>query len=286
MGHGGKQVAARSVHVGLNRVSAAHYGSEQPLRGAVADAEAMRAIAGANGFTATLLLNEAATVLAVSQAIAAAAAQLRVGDTFFLSYAGHGSQLFDGAGDEPDSLDETLCLFDRMLLDDELHGLLLGFDAGVRVLVITDSCHSASATRLMVDPAAEEFPNGIIGPAYPALDEVRFRHIEEEVAREIYGASAPRYDEARLLAGASRQADLRCAKVHLAACQDNQLAADASDHGYFTKQLLHHWDQGAFAGSYDDLFRALDRAMPRRQRPNLETGGDAALFVSQRPFSI
>ncbi len=279
-------MAALSVHVGLNRVSPAHYGSEQPLRGAVADAQAMQAIADANGFTSTLLLNEAGTVLAVSQAIRTAAARLRSGDSFFLSYAGHGSQLFDGTGEEPDSLDETLCLFDRMLLDDELHGLLLGFDARVRVLVITDSCHSASATRPIIDPEADDFPDGIIGPAYPALDEVRFRHIEEEVAREIYGASASRYDEARVLAGAYRQADLRCAKVHLAACQDNQLAADASDHGYFTKQLLHHWDQGAFAGSYDDLFRALDRAMPRRQRPNLETGGDAALFVSQRPFSI
>lgn len=278
-------MTALSVHVGLNRVSAAHYGSEQPLPGAIADAQAMQAIAHANGFTATLLLDEAATVLAVSRAIAAAAARLGPGDIFFLSYAGHGSQLFDGTGDEPDSLDETLCLFDRMLLDDELHGLLLGFDAGVRVLVITDSCHSATATRLVIDAGADEFPNGIIGPAYPALDEIRFRQIEEATAREIYGASASRYDEARVLAGAFRQTDLRCAKVHLAACQDNQLAADAGDHGYFTKQLLHHWDQGAFAGSYDDLFRALDRAMPRRQRPNLETGGDAALFVSQRPFS-
>lgn len=278
-------MAALSVHVGLNRVSAAHYGSEQPLRGAIADAQAMQAIASANGFTATLLLDEAATVLAVSQAIAAAAARLGPGDTFFFSYAGHGSQLFDGTGDEPDSLNETLCLFDRMLLDDELHGLLLGFDAGVRALVITDSCHSASATRFLIDPGAEEFPNGIIGPAYPALDDVRFRQIEEATAREIYGVSASRYDEASLLAGAYRQTDLRCAKVHLAACQDDQLAADAGDHGYFTKQLLHHWDQGAFAGSYADLFRALDRAMPRRQRPNLETGGDAALFVSQRPFS-
>lgn len=278
-------MAALSVHVGLNRVSAAHYGSEQPLRGAVADAQAMQAIADANGFTSTLLLNEAGTVLAVSQAIRTAAARLRSGDSFFLSYAGHGSQLFDGTGEEPDSLDETLCLFDRMLLDDELRGLLLGFDAGVRVLVITDSCHSATATRLVIDAGADEFPNGIIGPAYPALDEIRFRQIEEAAAREIYGASASRYDEARVLAGAARQTDLRCAKVHLAACQDNQLAADAGDHGYFTKQLLHHWDQGAFAGSYDDLFRALDRAMPRRQRPNLETGGDAALFVSQRPFS-
>lgn len=278
-------MTALSVHVGLNRVSAAHYGSEQPLPGAIADAQAMQAIAHASGFSATLLLDEAATVLAVSQAIAAAAARLGPGDIFFLSYAGHGSQLFDGTDDEPDSLDETLCLFDRMLLDDELHGLLLGFDAGVRVLVITDSCHSATATRLVIDAGADEFPNGIIGPAYPALDEIRFRQIEEATAREIYGASASRYDEARVLAGASRQLDLRCAKVHLAACQDNQLAADAGDHGYFTKQLLHHWDQGAFAGSYDDLFRALDRAMPRRQRPNLETGGDAALFVSQRPFS-
>ncbi|WP_197421808.1 caspase family protein, partial [Sphingomonas sp. CCH9-H8] len=204
-------MAALSVHIGLNRVSPAHYGSEQRLRGAVPDARAMKAIADAQGFASTLLLDDAATVLAVSRAVSQAAARLGAGDTFFLSYAGHGSQLFDGGGDEPDSVDETLCLFDRMLLDDEVHGLLARFEAGVRVLVITDSCHSATATRLMTKPDKDEFAKGGVGPTYPEADDLRFRNIEEHVARDIYAANAARYDEARLLALPQRSASWRCA---------------------------------------------------------------------------
>jgi hypothetical protein len=280
-------VTAISFHVGLNRVSAAHYGSERPLKGAVADAEAMQAIAEARGFSSTLVLNEAATVSTVADAIRQAAARLGPGDTFFFSYAGHGAQLFDSSGGEPDSLDETTCLYDRMLLDDEIHGLFLGFLEGVRLLFITDSCHSASASReAMALPALEfDIPPEEVIP-YPPENELSFRALTVEQSRPVYAQNADRYREAKALSSAYRNIELKCSLQHFAACQDNQLAADGVGNGYFTQQILHHWHDGGFEGTYEDFFRVIERAMPVRQRPNRKLSGEpVAAFVSGRPFS-
>lgn len=46
-----------------------------------------------------------------------AATRLTAGDTFVVTYAGHGSQVRDtaGEGSESEGLDETWCAFDRMI---------------------------------------------------------------------------------------------------------------------------------------------------------------------------
>ena len=76
-------------------------------------------------------------------AIRSAAKSLRAGDLFFLTFSGHGGQVPDVTGDEADKQDETWCLYDGQLIDDELYFELSRFAAGVRILVLSDSCHSA-----------------------------------------------------------------------------------------------------------------------------------------------
>jgi metacaspase-1 len=49
-----------------------------------------------------------------------------------------------------DKKDETWCLYDGELIDDELYNELGGFAAGVRVLVLSDGCHSGSVVRARV----------------------------------------------------------------------------------------------------------------------------------------
>jgi hypothetical protein len=234
-----------------------------------------------------ILRNEGATVLAVSHAVSEAATRLNAGDTFFLSFAGHGSQLFDSSNDEPDSLDETWCLYDRMILDDELNGLYFGFAPGVRVLLISDSCHSGTIDRVLEIERETEFddPRGIAIP-YPPAQELVFRALSEQEARTAFRNDPDRYAEAAALASRYAQASLKCSLQLFAACQDNQLAADGAGHGYFTQQLLYHWQGGAFQGSYDELFQAIERAMPKRQKPNRDFLGEpVAAFISGRPFS-
>lgn len=76
-----------------------------------------------------------------------AAADLAADDLLLLTYSGHGASLPDRGGDELDQRDEAWCLHDGLLLDDEIHHRLCTFAAGVRVLVVSDSCFSGSVTR-------------------------------------------------------------------------------------------------------------------------------------------
>ena len=102
----------------------------------------------------TLLLTKKATRDAVLRTMRAAAKSLAAGDLFFLSYSGHGGQVPDVSGDEDDKQDETWCLYDGQLIDDELYFELGRFAEGVRILVLSDSCHSGTVTRDAAMPVA------------------------------------------------------------------------------------------------------------------------------------
>jgi len=76
-------------------------------------------------------------------------------DVAVFYFAGHGSQVKDDNGDEPDELDETILLHDSRttaapadLSDDELNELLRELTGRTRnAAVVLDSCNSGSATR-------------------------------------------------------------------------------------------------------------------------------------------
>ena len=64
-----------------------------------------------------------------------------------MTYSGHGGQVPDGDDEEADSSDETWVAFDRQIVDDELYELWGKFKPGVRIVVLSDSCHSGSVNR-------------------------------------------------------------------------------------------------------------------------------------------
>lgn len=135
-----------SLHIGLNTVNNSAYGfNVPPLAGCINDANDMRNLAVGQGFQPKQLLDSAATASAVTDSIRQAAQILRAGDIFLLTYSGHGSQVPDPV--EPDGLSETWVLHDRQLIDNELYELWGAFAAGVRVVVISDSCHSGTVSR-------------------------------------------------------------------------------------------------------------------------------------------
>ena len=103
----------------------------------------------------TVLLTRKATRAAMLAALRAAAKTLASGDFFFLTYSGHGGQVPDVNGDEDDKKDETWCLYDGQLIDDELYFELGQFKAGVRILVLSDSCHSGTVTRAAIMPPTD-----------------------------------------------------------------------------------------------------------------------------------
>lgn len=145
-----RQPVGRSIHVGVDRLDTAHYGGEFALASCVNDARKMREIAESLGYNAVILENEQATVANFTGFMRGAISDLFAGDSLLVTFSGHGSQLPNSSDDEEaDLLDETLCFYDRMLLDDEFYALLAQFREGVRVHAVFDSCHSGTVAKLL-----------------------------------------------------------------------------------------------------------------------------------------
>ena len=300
---GSRKPKAMSLHIGLNLVSPAAYsGWDGPLQACEFDARDMATLARSKGMQPTVLMTRRATRKATLAALRKAAKTLKAGDLFFLSFSGHGGQGPDNNRDEPDRKDETWCLYDGQLIDDELYLELSRFAAGVRIVVLSDSCHSGSVTRQGRPPQPPPGQRSKLMPeavARRVYDENRafYDGLQEEVAKAA-GRQAPVDPDAALAAlahtGAAAQAatlvgKLRAAVVLISGCQDNQTSMDGEFNGAFTEQLLKVWHQGTFQGNYGSFHARIRARLPATQSPNLYTlGPPAALaaFVAQAPFSV
>ena len=293
---------ALSLHLGLNTVSAAAYeGWEGPLAACEFDANDMAALARGKGIKATVLLTRKATRAALLAGMRSAAKALKSGDLFFLTFSGHGGQVRDANRDEPDRKDETWCLFDGQLIDDELYFELSRFAAGVRVLVLSDSCHSGSMTRERTPPPpppgqrAKLMPEAV-GLRVYAAHAAFYDKLQADVAKQAAAARKALADPDAALAqvavtGAAAQAvalvgPFKPAVVLISGCQDNQTSMDGEHNGAFTEKLLKVWNQGAFGGNYGNFHTRIRAALPASQSPNLFVLGPAAAFLAQKPFTV
>lgn len=287
----GRGATGVSLHIGLNLVDPEHYqGWDGELAGCEADADAMEALAADRGFTTSKILTADATADAVRNAIGAAAAALKAGDIFFLTYSGHGSQVPDTNNDEEDRLDETWVLYDRELIDDELWALYATFAAGVRILVLSDSCHSGTVTR---ETRYREtyLPHTVeIGVAGDVkVDEVRTKNMPYDVERKTFMAHLELYNgiQFSLPPGGANRADMGADVMLISGCADNQLSGDTPQGGIFTRNLVRVWKGGAFEGSYRELWAELSNVMPASQSPNYyRVGALDEAFDRQVPFTI
>ncbi|WP_319457605.1 MULTISPECIES: caspase family protein [unclassified Mycobacterium] len=268
----------RSLHIGLNRVDPAQYGGwDGALSGCVNDANAMRDVAVGRGFTPALLIDEHATIAAVRDRLDAAAAELDADDFFFLTYSGHGGQVADLTGDERDSFDETWCLYDTELVDDSLFGALCTFKRGVRVFVMSDSCHSETVTRgrRPRSRAAER-------PGHKAkLAPLEATAAEFAKNRDVYAAQSTWWEPQPLV---PKDADANV--VLISGCQDQQTSMDGPVNGAFTTAFLQVWTSD-YRKSYqelrNDIVAAVDNA---DQTPGIFFYGvDVAGMLPQIPFS-
>ncbi|MBC7730514.1 MAG: caspase family protein [Bacteriovorax sp.] len=284
-----------SLHIGLNAVSAAAYaGWDGPLAACEFDANDMAAIAKAKGMKPTVLLTKKGTRANVLAGMRGAAKALSAGDLFFMSYSGHGGQVPDVSGDEADKQDETWCLYDGQLIDDELYFELSQFKAGVRILVLSDSCHSGTVTRA---PPAPPPPGQRVKlmPAAVAMRVYRehqafYDKLQLDVAK---AAGAQVVDPDTALANVAASGRLQAivkkfnpAVVLVSGCQDNQTSMDGDHNGAFTEQVLTAWAHGAFKGNYGAFHARIKAAMPATQTPNLFTLGKAGAFLAQAPFTV
>ncbi len=290
---------ALSLHIGLNSVNPAAYeGWDGPLAACEFDAKDMAAIARSKGMKPTILLTKKATRAATLAGLRSAAKTLKSGDFFMLTYSGHGGQVPDTNHDEPDKKDETWCLFDGQLVDDELYLELSRFAAGVRVLVLSDSCHSGSVTRDRNPPPPPPgqrpkiMPPAVANRVY-AAHQAFYDKLQKDVAAASKGKVA---DPDAALAqvahvGPAAQAvqvvgAFKPSVLLISGCQDNQTSMDGDHNGAFTESLLNVWNHGKFKGDYRAFHARIRAGLPASQSPNLFTLGPSAKFVAQTPFTV
>jgi hypothetical protein len=292
-------VTGVALHIGLNSVSPAHYaGWSGDLVACEYDAEDMAAISKQAGMKATSLLTRKGTRANVLKAIRAASQQLKSGDLFFLTYSGHGGQVPDTSGEEKDDKqDETWCLFDGQLIDDELYLELTRFADGVRILVFSDSCHSGTVTRAPLADATMA-PTGRPKLMPPAVGMRTYRQhqafydgLQRDVAKQAARAKAVNPDSVlATLTVSDRLTDVSAAckasVILISGCQDNQTSMDGANNGAFTEQLLQVWNNGKYKGTYSKFHAAIKSRMSASQTPNFFTLGPATAFAQQQPFRV
>ena len=257
----------KSLHIGLNRVDPDVYDNwDGRLEGCINDARSMKKIADQLGYHSKILIDSDATSDRVIEEIARAAQELVSGDIFVCTYSGHGGQIDDINGDENDGLDETWVLYNRMLIDDELYSLWSQFNKGVRIFVVSDSCHSGTVIKL---------------PYF------RPKSIPKEVRERAYLQNQRMYNTLQWAAVRGDRSTIDAAILLISGCQDNQLSGDGEGNGVFTAALLHVWKEGAFSGNYEKFWKDIAHAMPFQQSPNFYTvGASDHQFLQQKPFTI
>ncbi len=235
---------AVSIHIGVNRPRGRHAG--HPLQYAEGSAWRMAELANQAGFGSILLLRgREATAQALHEALSGAAQALQSGDLLLLSFSGHGSQACDPNRDEGFGWDEMWCLADEDVLDDKMAGYWRLFDAGVRIVVVSESCYGGGMARDDDAPAAP--PPGYRAP------------VMRDGGRGGWGRwggargsrAEPEVEEAAPCIASAPADDLgiRASLLLISASSEDQTARD----GLFTRYLLDVWNDGTFRGSYCDL---------------------------------
>jgi hypothetical protein len=302
---------AISIHVGVNRPQGRH---EANLVHSEASAWRMAQVAKQAGFQSMLVLRGAwATRAAVAGALQRAAEALEPEGNLLVTFSGHGCEQADmdmGALRERSGMDEGWCLHDGTLLDDELLTCWRRFKPGVRIVVVSESCHSGDVGR---DEEDLDFCRAAGATLPPRGEGTVYRdgtvvyadgttiHRDGTVERpdgtthRPGGASSLNGDTYR--GGAGGYGALCVAKpvsndgiaaslLLLAACQARQKAGD----GLFSCHLLSVWDGGAFEGSYCELHhRIRERVMGDRnnQEPNIMLLGSAdPAFAMEKAFHV
>jgi metacaspase-1 len=270
-----------ALTIGLNAVDPKHYsGWSGELKACEADAKDMANIAKSKKFQVETLLTKEATRAKVKGMISKVAKDLKSGDIFMLCYSGHGGQLPDLNNEETDERDETWCLFDGQLVDDEINSLFAEFSEGVRILVFSDSCHSGTVSKGM-----DSF--GRLNPLNASSGEpARQKCMPREYLGPVYQENKAFYDKI-LKKPPVKEEDIKASALLISGCQDNQYSMDGERNGLFTSQLLAVWKGGKYSRSYKTFHKDIVRRMPREQTPNYyPTGVRNYKFESQKPFTI
>ncbi|RPD39909.1 S8 family serine peptidase [Chitinophaga barathri] len=280
-----------SLHIGLNKLDTEHYPGVPVLKAAVNDAVFWESYARKTGYESQSLHDASATDKAVLDALHGFAEKLEPGDILLLTYAGHGSHVrnekADGFDDERE--DQTWCLYNRELLDDELFEAFRAFREGTRILVVSDSCHSGTIVRALPDETdlSAMLESGLNKSA--ETRGMRSRKLPLEAEQDIMARFGEKvYEPIQKKYRKTKQAsNVKAAVKLMAACQDDQTTYDGEANGIFTEAFIHLFDQPSMQKATAETLIDEIREKYYFPRPNFfQYGGIIPAFDTAFPFTI
>jgi hypothetical protein len=255
-----EMMAKRALCIGIND----YPGIDSDLAGCVNDTDDWAKVLQERGFAVKKMLNKQATIKQMRKAIEALVMDAKKGDSVVIQYSGHGSFVPDVDGDEPDGTDECLCPYDVRtngpITDDELYEIFSHRERGVRVLMISDSCHSGTVIRfapITTPPTAKgrNAPQRTVRFLPPTVYLPKREVSKLGLRRPIRRSSPPGRSGALLLAG----------------CQDVEYSYDAyfrgRPNGAFTYVAIRALSKLRPTATYSDWFKEIRRTLPSRQYP-------------------
>lgn len=254
----------KALCIGIND----YPGTQNDLSGCVNDAQDWAATLGGRGFEVQMLLDAQATKAKMVAGIRKLITTAQSGDSLVITYSGHGTFAPDTSGDEPDGYDEGLCPYDidkgNVLLDDEIHALFKKRPGGVRLVLISDSCHSGSVTRAAAgDPDSEGARIRYLPPSAWLPEDKLPRGADGKVPTQVSRApKASPWLGALFVAGGD---------LLMAGCQDREYSWDARFGGrangaftYYAHKTLKTLPASA---SYADWYAAIRNYLPGASYP-------------------
>jgi hypothetical protein len=156
-----------------------------------------------------------------------------------------------------------------MLIDDEFNTLLARFRKGVRIVVVSDSCHSGSVAKLSIR----------LTGGRPVWHSQMSKAAPDTVCK-LANAAATRLP-------ILKKPRVKAAVILLSACADNQLAYDGEANGLFTGTMAavrkDFRDDATL--NYKRLRNLVSSRMPAEQTPRISyLGARNKAFEASIPF--